>query len=81
MKVKLGLDSLTFDELADLLDNVHAAMVTNAATFNAPNPTMAALAALSTALRAAIAARRRPIPQPRRRCRTWWRQRWRRAPV
>jgi hypothetical protein len=57
MKVKLSLSTLTDGELADLLDNVHAAMSANAATFTAPNPTMAALAALSTAQRSAIAGR------------------------
>ncbi len=57
MKVKLSLATLTYDELANLLDNVHAAMLANAATFTAPNPTMVALAALGTALRSAIAAR------------------------
>ena len=57
MKVKLAASTLTYDELADLLDNVHAAMVANAATFSAPNPTMVALAALGTSLRNAIAAR------------------------
>ena len=57
MKVKLSLSTLTDDELADLLDLVHSSMTTNAATFNAPNPNMPALAALSTAQRAAIAGR------------------------
>jgi hypothetical protein len=57
MKVKLSLATLTYDELANMLDNVHAAMLANAATFTAPNPTMVALAALGTALRSAIAAR------------------------
>ena len=57
MKVKLSLAALTYDELADLSDNIHTAMVANAATFTAPNPTMPALAAGNTALRNAIAAR------------------------
>jgi hypothetical protein len=57
MKVKLGLSALTDDELADLLDNVHTCMTTNAATFTGANPTMAQLAALSVAERAAIAGR------------------------
>ena len=57
MQVKLGLDSLTHDELADKADTVHAAMVTNAATFNAPDPTMPNYATHNTSFRAAIAAR------------------------
>jgi hypothetical protein len=57
MKVKLSLSTLTDDELADLLDNVHTCMTTNAATFTGANPTMPALAALSTSLRGAIAGR------------------------
>ncbi len=57
MKVKLNLSSLTYDELADLGDNVHTGMVANAATFPAPNPTMPELATGTTALRTAIAAR------------------------
>src|SRR5258705_419935 len=57
MKVKLGLDDLTYDEVADLIDTVHGNMVTNAATFTAPTPAMPALAALGTAIRSAITAR------------------------
>ena len=57
MKVKLSLSTLTYDELADLSDNIHTAMVANAATFTAPSPTMPALATGNTALRNAIAAR------------------------
>ena len=57
MKVKLNLYTLTPDELADVGDNVHTGMVANAATFTAPNPTMPVLAAGTTALRNAIAAR------------------------
>ena len=57
MKVKLSLTTLPYDELADLSDNIHTAMNTNAATFTAPNPTMPALATGNTALRNAIAAR------------------------
>ena len=57
MKVKLSLAALTYDELADLSDNIHTAMVANAATFSAPNPSMPVLATGNTALRNAIAAR------------------------
>ena len=57
MKVKLSLSTLTDDELADLLDTVHAKMTDNAATFTGANPTMAQLAALSVAQRSAIAGR------------------------
>jgi hypothetical protein len=57
MKVKLSLSTLTNDEVADLLDNVHTALSTNAATFTGANPTMPALAALSAAQRSATAGR------------------------
>ena len=57
MKVKLGLDRLTHDELADKSDAVHTAMVAAAATFNAPNPSMATMATHNATFRAAIAAR------------------------
>ena len=57
MKVKLGLATLTYDELADLSDNIRTAMNTNAGTFTTPNPTLAAMATGNTALRNAIAAR------------------------
>ena len=66
MKVKLSLAALTYDELADLSDNIHTAMVANAATFTAPNPTMPALAAGNTALQtlqAAAAAQRGLLSQ------------------
>ena len=57
MQVKLGLANLDHDELADKADTVHGAMVTNAATFNAPDPTMVNYAAHNTTFRAAIATR------------------------
>jgi hypothetical protein len=57
MKVKLGLDRLTHDELADKGDVVKAAMTTNAATFPAPPLTMAATGTLIATLRSAITAR------------------------
>lgn len=57
MKVKLSLTTLPYDELADLSDNIHAAMNTNAATFTAPNPSLPTMATGNTALRNAIAAR------------------------
>jgi len=58
MKSKLGLYKLNHDELADTCDNVHTGMNTNAVTFVAPNPTMAALATKNTTLRTRIAARK-----------------------
>jgi len=57
MKVKLSLTTLPYDELADLSDKIHAAMNTNAATFTAPNPSLATMATGNTALRNAIAGR------------------------
>jgi len=57
MKVKLNLAALTYDEVADLSDNIHTAMVANAATFTAPNPSMPTLATGNTTLRNAIATR------------------------
>ncbi len=58
MKVELGLDSLTYDELADFGEHVHAGLTSNAVTLPVPHPTIAALAAGTTALRHAVAVRR-----------------------
>ena len=57
MKVKQGLARMTDDELADYSDSVHTAMVANAATFTAPNPSMPTQLTQNTTFRASIATR------------------------
>lgn len=57
MKVKLGLNSLDFDALANLAESVQSGMVANATVFDHPNPSMTELATLVTTLREKISER------------------------